>query len=74
MMRLKSEKRYNGEETGKEQSLLFDLFNAFDQIESSQKSDFFSATLSKYATAWLAQRNTLIATPLYPLFLVKDIL
>ena len=29
-MRLKSEKGYNGEETGKKQSLLFDLFNAFD--------------------------------------------
>ena len=27
---------------GKEQSLLFDLFKAFDQIESIHESDFFS--------------------------------
>ena len=26
---------------GKEQSLLFDLLNAFDQIESNYKSEFF---------------------------------
>ena len=51
--------------TTKEQSLLFDLFKANDEIESSQKSDYFTIILHACATCSYFRSN--ISTMIYVL-------